>query len=170
MTTSDTQEEMTENGSTNAMEKWRQTIPVHVLAKIESFADAFQLATELAESVEQKVVFSDELGDGFIGLDRNGKRKLVGKRFIMISANFGHDEATGSDYVVCRVVTSDNEKYRFADGSTGIFDQIRAMVQLKGGFVPIMANHGLRASDYVTQVDGKSIQATTFYIDESVDD
>lgn len=163
--------EMETSSQANEVTPFRLDLPVPVLAKVDSFASAFALAEEIAETVGQRIVFSDELGDGFVGLDRNGKRELVGKRFIMISANFGHDEQTETDFVVCRVVTADDKKYRFADGSTGIYAQIRAMVDDKGGFVPIMANKGLRASDYTTQdKEGKTIRATTFYIDESVDE
>ncbi len=166
-----TSTEMETNSAAKEVTPFRLDLPVPVLAKIDSFGAAFALAQEIAETVGQKVVFSDELGDGFVGLDRNGKRELLGKRFVMISANFGHDEATQSDFVVCRVVTVDDKKYRFADGSTGVYAQIRAMVDDKGGFVPIVANKGLRVSEYTTQdAEGKTIKASTFYIDESVDD
>lgn len=166
-----TSTEMENQSSGNGVQPFRHEIPAHVLANVESFAEAFQLATEVADTVGHEIVFSDELGDGFTGLDKAGKRQLVGKQFIMLTANFGHDETTNTDYVVCRVVTSDNEKYRFADGSTGIYQQILTLVEKTGGFVPIMARKGLRASDYTTKdKNGDTIRATTFYIDESVDD
>lgn len=142
-------------------------LPASTLRNITSYADAFTLAREIAAANGKEAVLNaEDIGDGFVALSKDEKNKLVGKAFVMIAANLGHDTVTDRNYITCKVVTEDGQKYRFSDGSTGIFAQVMDIVKEQGGFVPMVCGNGLNKSEYVTVNEkGEPINATTYYID-----
>jgi hypothetical protein len=74
-------------------------------------------------------------------------------------------------YIVVRGMTQTGERFRFADGSTGIFRQLRKLTgeRIRDGHptpnAGLFAPRGLRVSEYeYTDDKGKKSKAQTFYI------
>jgi hypothetical protein len=116
-----------------------------------------------------EIIDVSEFGDGFVPVD---KSELVGHKLMIIDTTFVEkDIAQGKtgDYVVVRAFdVRTGNKVVFADGSTGIFAQLKSIVsqtRKRGGFgIP----NGLRVSDYVyTDEKGEQSPAKTYYLDES---
>ena len=94
------------------------------------------------------------------------KEQLVGKPFVITSWRYNPDGDMG-DFMVVQIVTTDDEKLFFVDGSTGIKDQLLAYeAKLGGSQRPIYVPKGLRVSNYTyhDELQGKDIPAQTFYI------
>lgn len=87
------------------------------------------------------------------------KAALVGQPF-MITSWVVKSSAIGQ-YVVVHGVTPDDSRIVFADGSTGIRDQLI----LFGVDKPILCPKGLRASTYIVELETGPTQATTYYLD-----
>lgn len=91
---------------------------------------------------------------------------LLGVPFIL----FSWEPRTGDmgDYVICRVKTAQGTRV-FADGGTGIPEQLgRYRQKLNGQTAHIYFPNGLRKSDYrKTLDDGSTVNATTYYLDNS---
>lgn len=94
---------------------------------------------------------------------RFAKEDLIGKPLIITGWKFSTGDL--GTYSVCNITTTDNQHGFFADGSTGIRDQLQKWTQDMGGVRPIYAPKGLRSSKYMAD-DGKGnkIPAETFYI------
>ena len=90
------------------------------------------------------------------------KDALIGVPFIIYAVEFkiGDEDKGGREYVICKIVTEDNRKAFFSDGSTGIYAQLKA-VQDKGQYPPYTAATGLRLSTYSNQY-GK--ENKTYYV------
>lgn len=114
------------------------------LNAVASFEDAVRLATE----VYGDLVPSYELGDGFTAVD--SKDDLVGVPFLIIGWGLGwSDFGVGERFSIVRVVTQDNQKLRFVDGSTGVHRQL--MDSFRGSpvnFRAILAIDGLQRNEY----------------------
>lgn len=74
-------------------------------------------------------------------------------------------------YVVVRGMTKDGQRFRFADGSTGVFRQLRKLTgeRVRDGHptpnAGLYAPRGLRVSEYeYTDDRGNKSKAKTFYI------
>lgn len=150
------------------------------LASIGSIDDAL-VALQNAGIVARRA--SDELGDGFVLLDDNGKRTLVGTPFLIIGASESEGDY-GKTMVTLRLITGDNRKYVINDGSTGIREQVVGYLENHDTIAGLMVDKGLRASDYrycgdcktvnrknavkCKQCDGNDLTpATTYYLDTS---
>jgi len=147
---------------------------VTALARVESFADALNLARQ---TYGEAVITSFELGDGFVGLPDRNKDALVGVPLVILGWGLGWSAfSTEDQFSILRVVTADGHKYRFSDGSSGIHRTL--MERFEGdpaNFRAIVALGGLRKSQYTPRnpdgspvVDGKGnaiLNATTYFID-----
>jgi hypothetical protein len=77
----------------------------------------------------------------------------------------------GGQYIVCRGMTKDGRRFRFADGSTGIFKQLVGLTKQRvqdGSATPnagLLVNGGLTVSEYdYTDEKGKVTKAQTYYL------
>lgn len=118
----------------------------------------------LVKALAPDTMESSELGDGFSVLPTSEKPKLVGVPFLILDWNI--NEGQNGEFASVRLITSNNQRLIINDGSTGICRQLQELAS-KGESRAILCRHGLRRSDYTTNVDGKEISATTFYLDTS---
>lgn len=115
---------------------------------------------------------AETMGDGFVKLPH--KDQLVGKAFLIVRGTFTPGIGKHGEKVTLRVITADNLRYFFSDGSTGIYKQLRKLVpEPTQTFGQVKCPKGLRASrfhwDEATQrvtKDGEP-NAATYYIDVS---
>lgn len=107
----------------------------------------------------------------------DNKDELIGKPFFIEDLKFITDKKTNREYVRVEAVdVSSGSKIAFTDGSTGIKDQLVAMVgsrsqdarfKLADGSTDVRAyvKRGLRKSEYETEdAKGNAISATTYYL------
>lgn len=111
-----------------------------------------------------------EMGNGFAILDSEGKSRLVGVPTVFLHWTFNSGDQ--GEFVSALCVTTDSSgsitgKYVVNDGSTGIYQQLREYTDDKHVTQGLFAPKGLRRSDYTVEVNGKDIEATTFYVDTS---
>lgn len=105
------------------------------------------------------------------------KAKLVNVPFVLLTWTVSNPDdsansANGGQYLVCRGMTKDGRRFRFADGSTGIMAQLVKLTRERvdaGSKTPnagLLVNGGLTKSDftYTDPATGKSTPATTFYL------
>lgn len=135
------------------------------LRNIQSFDDAMDLLGEAPLTADS------ELGDGFAILDN--KDRLVDIATLFLSWSFSKGKFQ-EEFVSCRVVTVNNDKYVVNDGGTGIREQLREFTDSHGGRTGgLLARHGLRKSEYeYDEVNPKTGEITkkpavTYYIDTS---
>lgn len=116
---------------------------------------------------------SEVIVDDFPAID---KGKLVNVPFLLLGWTLSRPEdSNNGQYIVARGITQAGKRFRFADGSTGIFKQLVQITQTRiqnGEQYPnagLYCESGLRKSDY-TFVDekGQTQDATTFYINNEV--
>lgn len=81
------------------------------------------------------------------------KATLVGVPFFITNFVFRHDAATDREYVSVEIVTQDNRKLVFNDGSTGVFKTLERHAA-EGRFGGIVCRSGLRDSAYGVDKDG----------------
>jgi len=111
---------------------------------------------------------SAELGDGYTMLE--DKNKLVDVPTLFVQWKFITSDKYGdeSEFVVAHVATKEagvTRRFVIVDGSTGINTQLRTYTNRNQGRQSGMLSvKGLRRSDYKVEVEGKFIEATTFYI------
>jgi hypothetical protein len=123
-------------------------------AEISTFAEAAAILNDAGIGI----VDISDYGDGFKIVD---KADLVKKDFIVLDSQFKDGDM--GEYVIITGMTRDNQKFVFADGSTGIKDQMKELHE-KGRTKGIYVEGGLVRSDYEYEDDkGKKIPATTFY-------
>lgn len=129
------------------------------LRNIASFADAMALLGEAPLSADS------ELGDGFSILENKDRLVDVGCLFLSWSFSAGK---YAEEFVSCRVVTVENQKYVVNDGGTGIREQLREFTDSHDGRTGgLLARHGLRKSEYeyADPDTGEMKPAVTYYID-----
>lgn len=133
------------------------------LAAIGSFEEAMQLAAEKhgADSVARA---SESIGDGFKLLEN--KDMLCGVECLFLGWDFHMGDH--GEFVSCKVVTRDNQKYIVNDGSSGLRDQLMAFTAKHGRQANLFCDKGLRRSDYkYTDEKGEEKPAVTYYLDTS---
>ena len=131
------------------------------LGAITDFQSAAKLLAEKKIAVEQ----ASEYGTGFEVLKNKGV--LEGIELIILDFNF--TEGKQGLFVSCNIVTRDGRKIVINDGSTGIRDQLLAVVEDrerkgKPPYAPLHCPHGLNSSVY-TVIDpstGEETTATTY--------
>jgi hypothetical protein len=102
--------------------------------------------------------------DEFEQIKDEEKDRLIGMHFRILDLNFKDDGDFGPHATVW-IITRNNEKYVFSDGSTGIFRQLVAMRQSHAP-LPYDVPKGLRKSEYTwtDHADGKKRPAHTYYL------
>jgi hypothetical protein len=137
--------------------------------------DALRSLTNLADIQQltgETITDASDLGSGFALLDDDGKNRLVGVPCVFISWNINPGDF--GPFVSAQVATIDlatgdiTGKFIVNDGSTGICEQLTAMIE-RGKSSMLFAKHGLRRSDYeyADPKSGELRPAHTFYIDTS---
>jgi hypothetical protein len=112
-----------------------------------------------------EVMSSAELGNGWGVLGSKEKGRLVGVPLLVIGYKF--NDGDNGEFVSAQVITN-TERLIVNDGSTGIFQQLKDLIE-DGELRAVYCKHGLRRSDY-TYTDPKTKEekeATTFYLDTS---
>lgn len=129
------------------------------LGNIRSFEDAAKLFNDA--SVE--IVSTDEFGDGFVVLPTNEKNRLCNVPFFIMNTKFS--DGDNGLFVTLHVVTKAGEKLIVNDGSTGIRDQMIAIVR-KGRSQGLYCPRGLSESKYTYDDPntGEKKNATTYYL------
>jgi hypothetical protein len=139
---------------------------------IKSWADIDALLSQH----EYETVLADEvLGDGFQIMSTDDKYKLIGMPMHILDWQF-HDGKMGG-FVSARVIVksgvADHEiqKWRIADGSHGIYQDLRKLSAKLGRTHSVSVRRGLRVSEYDVEVEQNGKQITlpskTFYLDIS---
>lgn len=120
----------------------------------------------------EQVGNATDLGSGFVVLDKESKRRICGVPLLFLFWQFSDGIGEKGEKVTAHVVQLSPDgvvsgKFIINDGSTGIYEQLKEYTSRtnasKGLFVP----KGLRASDYITTINGRDEAATTYYIDTS---
>jgi hypothetical protein len=130
----------------------------------------------LMDQYDYQAVLADEiLGDGFQIMSTDDKMRLCGVPMHILDWTF-HDGNLGgfvSARVIVKVGTEDTaiQKYRIADGSTGVYKDLQKVTQKLGRAHSLSVRRGLRVSEYEVEIDTKdgpkTIPAKTFYLDLS---
>lgn len=138
------------------------------LALIETPEDAARLFAASGAAF----VGSEELGDGF---ERCDKSELINVPMIVFDVKIVDGDM--GRYVTCRAVTaspvkrenSPGIKVVFADGSTGLRDELIDFMESHGGAWPTHWRHGLRVSSYTyfDEKDQRDKPAQTYYLNTS---
>lgn len=114
---------------------------------------------------------SEAIGTDQFGPILEDKRLLVGRPFVLVHWNFYKSDkiirnGEPSEFVSMWILTPTDERYIVNDGSTGIYEQLRALSDEKGIDSGVLCRHGLRVSEYdYTDDSGVTTQAATYYID-----
>lgn len=121
------------------------------------------LTTQLGFYDANEVVPTDQFGH--IIEDDEERNKLIKQPFLIVRWDF-YDGDYG-EFVSCRLITPDNERYILNDGSTGIYAQLKLLTDEKGMRGMLLCKKGLRVSTYDKELDnGKVIKdARTYYLD-----
>lgn len=118
------------------------------------------------EMMAQGVIDIAEVDD-VIAVDQ---AELVGVSFVLYEWDIKPSATFGGSYALCRVKTAEGTRV-FADGGTGIMEQLERyknkLLKLEAdAYAPLYFHFGLRASQYVKQLDdGSTVAATTYYFD-----
>lgn len=126
------------------------------LSDISGFGDALRMAAGAG-----MLVGRDIIGDGFQVID---KADLVNRKCVILDINFYPGDY--GDAVALKGVRDDGTKFVINDGSTGIRDQMKALIKrLDGKFHPFTLENGLRESRYTYEDDkGNETPAVTYYL------
>lgn len=129
------------------------------LASLKSIADV----RSMFESAGMPIRVVSDYGTGFTILE--DKDKLCGVPFLIVDARFSLGDF--GQFVSLTVMTNQEEKWIVNDGSTGICDQVEALVKQVGTVQGMLVTHGLRRSDYdyTEPKTGNKVPATTYYLD-----
>jgi len=101
------------------------------------------------------------------------KEKLVNVPIMLLTWNISDPDRLEfeNQYIVVRGITKAGKRFRFSDGSTGIFKQLKQITQKRiaqGNPTPnagLVIENGLVKSDYTFMGEnGKPQAATTFYL------
>lgn len=113
------------------------------------------------------------ISSNYTVLNGKDKEQLVGVPFIIRKATLSADKLTGNAYVVLHVVTKNNDHFVVTDGSTGIYEQVTALMEKHDRDYAFLAANGLRSSTYGVSQNGTAVPlgspeqvstATTFYL------
>lgn len=105
----------------------------------------------------------EEFGDGAVLYRKEDKRKLVGVPMILFDWAFSEGVGASGEKVTCRLKLADGTVAVINDGSAGIYGQIKELEERDDSGRALLLKHGLRASDYTTEINGKETEATTYY-------
>lgn len=128
------------------------------LGDVKTFDDALAL---LADSGMVQSDAADLIGDGFESLDN--KDLLINVPFVILDYKFS-DNGNYGEFVIIRLMTQDNRKYRLTDGSTGILADIQKLAR-RNVVGNVLCRKGLTVSEYeYIDANNKKTPAKTYYI------
>jgi hypothetical protein len=134
-------------------------VPAPDWSTVVTWDDAVALAPAIYSS-------NEAFSDGFTFIEGTNKEQLltVGEMMIL-DWRVNTDQQTLRDFVTVWAIRREgNHKFKFNDGSTGIFKQLLEYQERVLGIVPIHCN-GVRVSEYVaTLPDGSKTNAKTYYL------
>jgi hypothetical protein len=135
------------------------------LTNITSIADVNKLFSKYGVSADTIANY----GTGFTVVK---KESLINKQFVILEWHFYPSDKGGGDMVTVHAFTKDGDKVIFNDGSTGVREQLRRVMntRIKAGADEVSAcrallvNGGLksRTYDYTDPDTGEVSKATTF--------
>lgn len=134
------------------------------LAELHSTSDVNELLANAGIVPES----FDDYGSGFSVLE--DKRQLIKVPFYILEWRVNAGDM--GEFTSLVAMTERGDKYVVNDGSTGIHEQLAAVVkrrEAKGITGPalragLVVRKGLRVSDYEVEIDGKMSKASTFYL------
>lgn len=117
-----------------------------MLRNVASVDDAMALAFELYG--QQAVSAADHLGNGFVKVEE--KDALLNKPLFILASKF-HGGDWG-EFVTCFAITMDEAQQRvmFSDGSTGVYQNCKELIERTGVPGGWIVKNGLRKSEYPT--------------------
>jgi hypothetical protein len=154
-------------------------IPLEVVKSFENIADVQEYFASLGVEISS----GEEITDGYEKLEN--KDRLLDTPIVLIDWSEFQSKEYGATATSVRIMTFAGEKFRIADGSTGIFRQLEEIsnVRVKAGHKTptqgLIVRGGLRKSEYwVSTVDGRALteeeaeqtpkelkkKATTYYL------
>lgn len=113
-----------------------------------------QEAVSYFNANEGVVDIADFLGDGFTLI--RDKEQLVNIPFLILDWNWINDPATARTYASVRVITSDNRRLRFNDGSTGIARQLENL-ETQGIKTGVRVSGGIAKSEYLIDRETRKV-------------
>lgn len=116
-----------------------------MLRGVGSVEDAIRLATELYGVAPESA--ADHLGNGFMMVE--DKDHLLNRPMVILATKT-HLGDWGEFCSVFAVMGDNNDRVIFNDGSTGIFYNVRELVERTGRVGGWIVGHGLRKSEYPT--------------------
>lgn len=136
-----------QDNGTGAEEAVYTPVPANRWRDVQTYDEAFAQSNVL--------VAAEVLGDGFTQITKDLLHQAG--PFLILD----WDEHTGLDgtYFSIIGITQDNRKFRFSDGSTGVYAQLREFRE-KHGVQQIYCT-GLKRSDYTNK---NGIAGTTYYL------
>lgn len=90
------------------------------------------------------------------------KASLLGVPFVITSAE--QKPGQWGDYWHVNITTEDGREGSFIDRSTGVSRQLDGVFAKRGNLAGLHCRYGLRVSNYNRTVDGKNIEAHTYYV------
>lgn len=133
----------------------------------DSFDEAVALLNQQGVVIDTAAIV---MPDNFPEID---KKDLVNVPIMLLTWNISNPERGEFDgqYIVVRGITKAGKRFRFSDGSTGIFRQLRNLTgqRIQQGYATpnsgLVIEKGLVKSDYTYQDEkGKPTNATTYYL------
>ena len=155
---------MTESVKEIILEKQPRLFTDESLAAI----DSFDAVLALVRAQGLATANASDLGNGFVLLANKDKPKLIGVSLVILDWRFNAGDH--GEFVSMMVLTKDGKKYIVNDGSTGIYENMKALTRkLGGGRAVTYVPKGFTQSDYMfdeVQKDGSTVRkpATTFYL------
>ena len=132
-----------------------------MLNQVDDFNSAMNLVAAYSLTA---INVNDTIANHFPVID---KEELLNRPFMVLRAREVKNSEQGTRYWTLWVITKDNERGMFSDGSTGIARQLDAVAAENYGTLegkPFMTG-GLRVSRYTyTDDSGKKSDAKTFYL------
>lgn len=134
------------------------------IATVRAFNDAelrsIQTFAEVEALFAEKGIQPIEVGNGFEMIEK--KDSLIGVPFIILDARFSDGDY--GTFVICEIITKDNFKGVIIDGSMGIREQVRALIEertaagVEHAASGIVVKRGLTKSDYYRNVNSGDIE------------
>lgn len=142
---------------------WRDVVSSESFKDVESFDEAMQL---FQDSKEKIVEYKSEFE-----YPRVDKETLVNRPFMILYWDI--EPGDSGQYAVVNCMDTNNTKFSFSDGSSGVMEQLVSIQEKTGRHQGIFVPNGLRESKYGVNREGKAVNknspesvrtASTFYL------
>lgn len=125
---------------------------------------------EAAALLEKSGAVIEIFGDGFNVVDKD---ELRGVPFMIVDMHFSQGDY--GEFVSVCAITKNQDKVVFNDGSTGVYAQIKGLVERRGTAIGLVVERGIRVSEYYRnektgetaneKVNADYVPAKTYYLD-----